>query len=253
LKYLVIVLASIATLVGCSQKSDLAEQRLKRYYIVHQMLRNRTLSAAIAEEAGLSQKARIRSLLGKLNEVSKLREQYLANQSIGNLVMYADGIMKGYDSMKGKDPQIITAMKSYHDEILNLGDSVSIENLYWHTLYAESQILEFIAHDTNFGDRMPTNLSISLSDSSFAPRDTVRVLVNTLKSWYPNEVDFSRVVCTNQQSGTDLVAKITRLKQYYLLEYFPKEKGNYLIYGPVMFNDGINVLDLRVESEFIVK
>jgi hypothetical protein len=253
LKYLVIVVAALATLIGCSQKPDLAEQRLKRYYIVHQMLRNRTLSAAIAEEAGLSQKARIRSLLGKLNEVSKLREQYLANQSIGNLVKYADGIMKGYDSMKGKDPQIITAMRAYHDEVLNLGDSVSIENLYWHTLYAESQILEFIAHDTNFGDRMLTNLSISLSDSSFAPRDTVRVLVNTLKSWYPNEVDFSRVAYTNQQSGTYLVAKITRLKHYYLLEYFPKEKGNCLIYGPVMFNDGINVLDLRVESEFIVK
>src|SRR5689334_7448986 len=148
MKYIIICLIAYITL-ACSPKRDPAEQRMKRHFIAEQLKENQLLSSYIIEEASHSMRPSVLAALQRSKIVSTLRDEYLAHQNIDGLLKYSDAMLIGYDTLSVNDPNISEAIRNYRKDVLDAGDSSSIENLVLHTLYAESTLLEHYSQEAS--------------------------------------------------------------------------------------------------------
>src|SRR5205085_1988538 len=130
-----------------------------------------------------------------------------------NLISYSDSIYSRYDLLETKSDLVSNAIMQHRQNVLNGHDSTNVQNLTWYTLYAETAVLEKYLMEVGFSARLyDTMLPTNISDSIYAPGDTVLVLVNVFSNEDDREFDFDQVSCKNEQNGDIVNPYITKIE-----------------------------------------
>jgi hypothetical protein len=239
-------------LYGCAKNPDLADKRMKDNFILRQMIANGRIYKELLKPHSTDPEMQAAIMSGKL--IFSLRNNYSAQPDRNKLLIYCDSILNKYKAIPAQ-PRVtdehINAIKHFRASVINGTDSTSMVNLYYYLLVAEGQLLEYYLNQER-GMIISNHLPVNICDSTFAPGDTVRLAVNSFFHGPKNSLAFDNVICSSQGTGP-LIPKVTRFEQFYLLEYYPKQRGKYTIEGTttIMFVD--QPIQLFVNTEFTVR
>lgn len=253
MKYTLLFTGLIFLAASCNDNPSPDDLTMKKIVITKQLIENREASKALAKDALKSMRPEVAAVAAKAKDVADWRENFQKAPTKENLVTYADSILIRYKFIGTKSAQVVNGLHHFRQIVQEKSDSSSLLSLQWYTLHAESAVLDHYFMEMGIpGHHYTTMYPTYINRSTFLHGDTVVLLVRTYRTAEESECFFDKVTCSNVRTGVSIKPTITRLQEFYLLRYLPKEKGRYEISGVVSCDFDVDH-NLPIENEFAVE